>query len=64
MDNSADVSALPDLRTGIPASNLRDGGMLAGRVDSEEVCTCSGSAMRFMRSAHTARTTTGRWPKD
>ncbi len=52
MDNSADVAALPDLRTGIPASDLRDGGMLAGRVDGEEVVLARSGDAFYAIGAH------------
>jgi len=52
MDNGADVAALPDLRTGIPASDLRDGGMLAGRVDGEEVVLARSGDAFYAIGAH------------
>ena len=52
MDKSADVSALPDFRTGIPAGDLRDGGVLAGRVDSEEVVLVRSGDAFYAIGAH------------
>jgi apoptosis-inducing factor 3 len=52
MDNGADVAALPDFRTGIPASDLRDGQMLAGRVDGEEVVLARSGDAFYAFGAH------------
>jgi NADPH-dependent 2,4-dienoyl-CoA reductase/sulfur reductase-like enzyme/nitrite reductase/ring-hydroxylating ferredoxin subunit len=52
MGNSADVAKLPDLRSGIPASDLRDSGMLAGRVDGEEVVLARSGDAFYAIGAH------------
>jgi NADPH-dependent 2,4-dienoyl-CoA reductase/sulfur reductase-like enzyme/nitrite reductase/ring-hydroxylating ferredoxin subunit len=52
MSDSIDTAALPDLRNGVRASDLKDGGTLAGRVDDEEaVLVRSGDAF-FAIGAH------------
>jgi hypothetical protein len=49
----------PDFRSGFALNDLTDGGMVVGRVDTEEaILLRSGDSCS--RSAHTARTTTDR----
>ena len=50
MDNSA--ATLPDLRNGIPVSDLRDGGVLAARVDSDEVVLIRSGDALYAIGAH------------
>ena len=52
MADATDAAALPDFRSGVPAGDLRDGGMIAGRVDGEEVVLARSGDAYFAIGAH------------
>jgi hypothetical protein len=52
----------PDFRNGFPVRDLADGAMALGQVDGEDVVLVR-RAMTFLRSAHNALITTGRFPR-
>ena len=52
MADATDAAALPDFRSGVPAGDLHDGALIAGRVDGEEVVLARSGDAYFAIGAH------------